>query len=130
VVRANGSRPPIDRGRAPTMKWIITGGAGFIGCHAAARFQQAGHHVVVVDNLSRPGLSLRELVATLDRAFDRPHNPSFAEWRPGDQRVFVADIRKAERALDWKPTVSTPVGVDRLLAWVRGNPGLFRASGL
>ena len=30
-------------------KWIITGGAGFIGCHAAARFHAAGDHVVVVD---------------------------------------------------------------------------------
>jgi CDP-paratose 2-epimerase len=74
-------------------------------------------------------LSLRELVAALDRSFGRPLNPGFAGWRPGDQRVFVADIRKAERALGWKPTVPTPVGVDRLLAWVRGNPGLFEASG-
>src|SRR3954453_19819557 len=37
------------------MKWIITGGAGFIGCHAAARFHRDGHGVVVVDNLSRRG---------------------------------------------------------------------------
>ena len=37
------------------MKWVITGGAGFIGCHAAARFHRAGHQVVVVDNLSRRG---------------------------------------------------------------------------
>ena len=33
-------------------KWIITGGAGFIGCHAAARLHAAGH---CVDNLSRRG---------------------------------------------------------------------------
>ena len=31
------------------MKWVITGGAGFIGCHAAARLHRAGHRVVVVD---------------------------------------------------------------------------------
>ena len=37
------------------MKWVITGGAGFIGCHAAAKFHQHGDHVVVVDNLSRRG---------------------------------------------------------------------------
>src|SRR3954470_2109908 len=36
-------------------KWIITGGAGFIGCHAASRFHAAGDRVVVVDNLSRRG---------------------------------------------------------------------------
>jgi CDP-paratose 2-epimerase len=36
-------------------KWIITGGAGFIGCHAAARLHAAGHCVVLVDNLSRRG---------------------------------------------------------------------------
>ena len=36
-------------------KWIITGGAGFIGCHAAARFHAAGHRVIVVDNLCRRG---------------------------------------------------------------------------
>ena len=26
-------------------KWIITGGAGFIGCHAAPRFHAAGHRM-------------------------------------------------------------------------------------
>src|SRR4051812_14865373 len=40
------------------MKWVITGGAGFIGCHAAARFHEAGHRVVVADNLSRRGADL------------------------------------------------------------------------
>ena len=36
-------------------KWIITGDARFIGGHGAARFHQAGDHVVLVDNLSRRG---------------------------------------------------------------------------
>ena len=26
-------------------KWIITGGAGFIGCHDAARFHAPGHRM-------------------------------------------------------------------------------------
>jgi CDP-paratose 2-epimerase len=37
------------------MKVFITGGAGFIGCNAAARFIRAGHDVTLYDNLSRPG---------------------------------------------------------------------------
>ncbi len=70
-------------------------------------------------------LSLRELVATLERHFGRPINPAFADWRPGDQPVFVADIRKAARMLDWAPKVSTAQGVARLLAWIDENRGLF-----
>ena len=36
------------------MKVIVTGGAGFIGCNAAARYLRRGDEVVVIDNLSRP----------------------------------------------------------------------------
>ena len=35
------------------MKILLTGGAGFIGAHVAKAYLQAGHEVVVVDDLSR-----------------------------------------------------------------------------
>jgi CDP-paratose 2-epimerase len=47
------------------------------------------------------------------------------DWRPGDQKVFVADIRKAERELGWKPRISVEEGVGRLFEWVRENKDLF-----
>src|SRR5262249_4126962 len=52
-------------------------------------------------------LSLRELVDRLEHDLGRALQPSHADWRPGDQRVFVADIRKARRMLDWEPKVTT-----------------------
>ena len=70
-------------------------------------------------------MSLRELVALLERELGRPLNPGFADWRPGDQRVFVANIHKAEQHLGWKPAVSADEGVKKLLAWVRDNSTLF-----
>jgi nucleoside-diphosphate-sugar epimerase len=70
-------------------------------------------------------LSLLELVATLEGHFGRSMDPAFADWRPGDQPVFVADIRKAARMLDWSPKVATADGVARLLAWIGENRGLF-----
>jgi CDP-paratose 2-epimerase len=74
-----------------------------------------------------PGLtlSLNELVAKLEQALGRKLDPPFADWRPGDQRVFVADIRKAQRLLGWTPRVAPGEGVETLLHWVRENRALF-----
>jgi CDP-paratose 2-epimerase len=61
----------------------------------------------------------------LEAHFGRKLNPPFADWRPGDQRVFVADVRKAERLLGWRPEVSTAKGVALLLEWIDKNKHLF-----
>ena len=37
------------------MKVLVTGGAGFIGCHVSAGLARAGADIVVADNLSRAG---------------------------------------------------------------------------
>lgn len=49
----------------------------------------------------------------------------YAGWRPGDQRVYVSDIRRAERELGWKPAVAPKEGVARLWAWARENKNLL-----
>ncbi|MBK8905606.1 MAG: GDP-mannose 4,6-dehydratase [Anaerolineaceae bacterium] len=48
-----------------------------------------------------------------------------ADWRPGDQRVFIADIRKIVDKLGWQPTISPRQGIRDLYAWVVANPELF-----
>lgn len=55
----------------------------------------------------------------------RPIPMTYAEWRVGDQRVFVSDIRKAERELGWRPRVGVQEGIERLWRWVGENPDLF-----
>ena len=47
------------------------------------------------------------------------------EWRPGDQRVFMADIRKAADKLGWQPQVAPVDGIADLYRWVQANPELF-----
>ncbi len=47
------------------------------------------------------------------------------DWRPGDQRVFYADTRKAMRAFSWQPRIALSEGIERLFAWVRQNKHLF-----
>ncbi len=61
----------------------------------------------------------------LERLLGKPVPVRRGDWRPGDQKVFVADIRKAERDLGWKPKVGVEAGVGRLFEWVRENKDLF-----
>ena len=51
---------------------------------------------------------------------------SKGDWRPGDQSVFIADIRKAEKELGWTPKVTPVEGITRLFNWVKNNPELFK----
>lgn len=48
-----------------------------------------------------------------------------SDWRPGDQRVFYADITKAEKELGWKPKIGVDSGVQMLFEWVKENKSLF-----
>lgn len=47
------------------------------------------------------------------------------DWRPGDQRVFYADIGKAEQELGWTPKIGVEEGISRLFNWVKENRELF-----
>jgi nucleoside-diphosphate-sugar epimerase len=133
---------------------LITGGAGFIGSNLANRLIGDGHRVTILDNLSRPGAryNLGWLTSThgagsfrlvvgggpentlsvwvefrpiLERLLGRAVHAESGPWRPGDQRAYVSDIRKAGRELDWRPRVGVEEGIGRLVRWVRDNERLF-----
>ncbi len=70
-------------------------------------------------------LSLRQLIAYLGTRASGPLAHTYHAWRPGDQRVFVSDIRKSASALGWRPQVTWPEGIDRLVAWTAANRELF-----
>ncbi len=40
-------------------------------------------------------------------------------WRPGDQRVYVSDIRRAKNELRWQPHTDWRAGVQRVHSWVK-----------
>jgi CDP-paratose 2-epimerase len=49
----------------------------------------------------------------------------WGDWRPGDQRIYVSDIQKAESELGWKPKIDVDGGLQRLFDWVKANRNLF-----
>lgn len=66
-----------------------------------------------------------EFKPILEKALGQAIPTGQGDWRPGDQKVFIADIRKAEAELGWKPRVSVEEGVERLVEWVKTNRRLF-----
>jgi CDP-paratose 2-epimerase len=74
------------------MKALVTGGAGFIGTNLASRLVEDGAHVVLLDNLARPG-SERNLRWLLDTYRDRV---SFARGSVCDRAL----VRRAAQGVD------------------------------
>ncbi|MBV9901126.1 MAG: SDR family NAD(P)-dependent oxidoreductase [Alphaproteobacteria bacterium] len=76
-------------------------------------------------------VSLRELLAHISTLLGRELDVRFADWRAGDQRYFVADTRRIQRALDLSPAAPWKQGVALLAEWLRESrqlPGLAREA--
>jgi len=66
----------------------------------------------------RNTLSLLDWIHLLEAHLDRPVRYEFAEWRLGDQRVYVSDIAKAGQDFGWQPRTTKEAGLAKLLQWV------------
>jgi CDP-paratose 2-epimerase len=66
-------------------------------------------------------VSLRELIRMLEERCRVTIPVKSHDWRPGDQRIYVSDIRRAEREFGWRPRVGTDEGVGRLVEWLRAS---------
>ncbi|NLE43631.1 MAG: NAD-dependent epimerase/dehydratase family protein, partial [Chloroflexi bacterium] len=62
----------------------------------------------------------------LESLAGRPISFTRADWRPGDQPVYISDIRKARRDFGWRPKTSLSDGVTHLWEWIDRNPDLFQ----
>ncbi|MBF0571560.1 MAG: NAD-dependent epimerase/dehydratase family protein [Candidatus Omnitrophica bacterium] len=71
-------------------------------------------------------ISLLELIAALEKISGKKIKIQFGSWRKFDQKVYVSDITKAGRLLNWRPTISVQEGIQRLYHWVSQNAALFK----
>lgn len=64
-------------------------------------------------------VSVRGALAVLENILGTSIPYTSSAWRPGDQKVYISDISAIGRDLGWRPEVSVPEGVARLVAWIR-----------
>ena len=75
-------------------------------------------------------LELLELLDCLATHIGAEIPVTYSDWRPGDQPVYVSNISKAKKELNWQPVISVEDGVQRLYRWVKEEKGLFKKVGL
>lgn len=90
---------------------------------AVKRIDQAAGQAFNIGGGMANSLSLIELFAILERELGVALQPTRLPPRVSDQKVFVADIRRARNVLGWTPAIDARMGIRRMLGWVRENTG-------
>jgi len=72
-------------------------------------------------------LSINLLLSKLGALLGRRVRQVKKDWRPGDQRVYISDIRHAQNVLGWSPRTPVDVGVEALLRWVAENRAIIES---
>ncbi len=67
----------------------------------------------------------REFGPLLEELFGHSIAVSLADWRPGDQQVYISDCRKAHEHFGWQPEIAVQDGIADLVNWVRRHHTLF-----
>ncbi len=70
-------------------------------------------------------VSLLEFLDILGKELGKYPKVTFSIWRPSDQKVYISDISKIKKELNWGPTITVSEGVKRLIGWVEENKSLF-----
>lgn len=71
-------------------------------------------------------LSLLHLIDILESKFNRKIGLKYSQPRMGDQPVFVSDIRKLGKELNWQPKHNFEAGFDNIMNWIEKNASVFK----
>ena len=94
---------------------------------AAQNIDVAAGHVYNIGGGLDNTLSIwQEFGTLLEQLAGHPITVEYHDWRPGDQKVYVSDIRRAQGDLHWQPCVSARQGVTNLWRWISNNLEMFR----
>jgi CDP-paratose 2-epimerase len=73
-------------------------------------------------------LSIVEFLDLLSDLSGRKVNFKKADWRPGDQPVYVSDNARAKKYLGWQPKIHVRAGIEMLRDWVKENADVLKRA--
>jgi CDP-paratose 2-epimerase len=63
-------------------------------------------------------VSLLDVIERIESLRGQPLEVRFGPWRTGDQRYYVTDASRFQRATGWSPRIDPAEGIERLHAWL------------
>jgi CDP-paratose 2-epimerase len=66
-------------------------------------------------------ISLLELLMLLEEKMRKKLSVDFAEWRQGDQKIYISDVNRAKRDMGWMPKTGVNEGIQKLYDWAQSN---------
>lgn len=75
---------------------------------------------------SRQAFSVRGTIERLQQSTRKKIPYSFADWRQGDQKVYISDIANIKKDLGWEPNISFDKGLNTLIQWAKSEEKLLR----
>jgi CDP-paratose 2-epimerase len=88
---------------------------------AQARMREISGEAFNIGGGPARSTSLMELVEKIGDIRHRPAAVAFDAWREADQRYYVSDTTKFQRATGWSPRTSVTDGIRALCAWLEAT---------
>jgi CDP-paratose 2-epimerase len=86
---------------------------------AIARIDDIAGNVYNIGGGPANALSVTEVLQRLQQLCAKHVRVARGDWRPGDQRIFVANTARVTHDVGWKPRTTVDTGIPRLAGWVR-----------
>ncbi|HEX8432501.1 MAG TPA: GDP-mannose 4,6-dehydratase, partial [Longimicrobium sp.] len=85
---------------------------------AMERIDTVTGQVFNVGGGERNSVSVRGVIDRLQEITGVDAHVTMADWRPGDQRIYVSDTARIEKVLGWRAETSWKAGLEKLVAWL------------
>jgi CDP-paratose 2-epimerase len=85
---------------------------------ATDRIDVVAGQVFNVGGGAENAVTVRGVIDRLQEITGRSVPIHTADWRPGDQRIYVSDTSRIERVLGWRPRTSWKAGLEKLVGWL------------
>ncbi|MEX2346685.1 MAG: GDP-mannose 4,6-dehydratase [Balneolaceae bacterium] len=66
-------------------------------------------------------VSLLQVINKIQEMHNRKLDVRFEDWRAGDQKYYVTDYSKFNKATGWSPQTDIDTGLERLYGWLKKN---------